>query len=175
MTVADAAQVIGTLVAALIGVAGLAGVLWIEQRTRYKDALDAALAEVMRAFARRATDLEIHRERKWGAMGLRFPDAPGGPLDADMQSAIEIAWMVARGRDRPVLKSLGDATYALKMGLVSWQIGMLGPLAMDIRRWRTDAIDRAEFIRIMNGAEEAAKSSRDFYLAKIAQSAKKGD
>ena len=154
--------VLGATAAAVVGVLGLLLVLRCESAERYRERVDRAFAEVVTALGRRALELDA-----WTSANPSLNDtigqqiavselresrrrSPGGPLDADLQTAAEVACLTARGRkDRPSAHALAEATFALKRALPSWQIQRAGRIAHDIRRWRSGEISSTTFIAQM--------------------------
>lgn len=178
LTVSDWASVGGTIVAALIGVGALAITFGVEARSRYTARLDEALAGVILALAERAdsvdrwSDAEASASRlspvsmdriRWMAI-----NAPGGPSDANVQAAVEIAWLAARGRDRACMSALADATFSLKRAVVTWQVDRSGRVAAAVRRWRTGELPRRAFI------EEMTVLGRDAIASGEAHALKRG-
>lgn len=191
LTPGDWAARVGTIVAALIGVVGLTIVLVVEARGRYRARVDDMLAVVISALAGRARDL-----REWTedvVPSVRFtPDkftasrqaamdnwqrehrksAPGGPLDADLQAAVEAAWLTGRRRrDRRCLAALADATFSLKRAVNPWQIDRTGRIAADIRRWRSGEVSGREFVRRMHTFRDEAVASGEAYEREQAEAA----
>jgi hypothetical protein len=166
-------QIVGTLLAASIGVVGLWVVLTREQAERRRARMDEALADVMRALGARSADLDEWLDRDIGMAGtfritLRgMPDLVGGPTDAPMQTAIDIAWMNARGPERVVLSAIGTATFSLKLGRVTWQQAIVGEIVGDIRKWRTGEFTDAQMIESMQAIEKFAMDSRDDIKSKM--------
>jgi hypothetical protein len=161
----DWAAIAGTIVAALIGVAGVIVTIVVENRSRYRARLDEALAGVVGALARRADDLDewCTARHQW------MPDARNrllvdGPMDTDLQAATEIAMLAGkRNGDRAPLAALGDATFTLKDAVVGWQITRTGRLSAEIRRWRTGEVTGEEFTRRMQSVTAAAARSHDAF------------
>ncbi|MEV8172157.1 hypothetical protein [Microbacterium sp. NPDC077486] len=156
------ASVLGTMVAALIGIVGLVAVLIVEASSRYKERLNSALGSVVVALADRARELD-----EWSSPPLSlndgFPqqqmeiqqragrrDEPGGPLDTTLHAAAEVASLAAtRWWHRKPVSALADATFDLKLAVVAWQIAYAGRMAADVRRWRTGVLSRRKFIAAM--------------------------
>lgn len=171
------ATIAGTIVAALIGVIGLALVLLTEAKQRYRDRLDVASADVIRALSDRAAQLDAWASESPPATGAssiralgRFMarrDHPGGPIDSDLQAAAEVLWLTARHpNDRAPAKALADTTWALKRALVSWQIGRTGSIAASVRQWRVGEITAAQFIAAMADLDAEILASETAYQQK---------
>lgn len=178
MDAGDLIGIAGTIVAALIGVGGLAIVLGVESRDRYRGRLDDTLSGVIAALAQRAEDLEVWADYKPAPRAgssqvqplfdnwerTRRQAAPGGPLDTGLQAAVEIAWLAAhKAPDRACLAALGAATFNLKLAIRPWQVERSGRIAADIRRWRTKEIDGQEFISRMDQYAADARGSGEAY------------
>jgi hypothetical protein len=116
---------------------------------------DSARADVMAALARRHQGIE-----SWCALrpsvrvvesgdhvtdvGPR--DQLGGGDDVDLQTYVDIALMRAPAEYTRPMDALAKSTFALKRGRAGWQSAMVGKIAADIRKWRTDELDDARFI-----------------------------
>lgn len=174
----DWAGVAGTIVAAFVGVGGLLIVLGVERSGRYVERVDAALAEVIAALGRRATELDRYTSEMFSlndsihqqAMVSQRRDArrrsSGGPLDADLQAAAEVACLAAtRRRDRAPVEALAAATFDLKQAVTLWQMEHAGRIAADVRRWRTRELDAPAFIARMQEHRDGARASGEAALA----------
>ncbi|MFE5671694.1 hypothetical protein ACFQ58_08795 [Agromyces sp. NPDC056523] len=155
LTASDWFAFLGVLVAAILGVLVAVWGQWVARRAANVERFDAALAGVIVALGKRATELD-----EWaspaevavvGSLGMRatrdarFGDA-GGPVDIELQTAVEAAWLVAPGRkDRECMDALSAAVYNFKEGTVQWQIDSLARLAADIRAWRTGTLSPNHF------------------------------
>jgi hypothetical protein len=153
VTAADWFQVGGTLIAALIGVAALAIVLWVERRDKYRSGLDAALADVMRACAAYALELNEWQRSRNLALSKWWAALP--PSDIRFQTVIDIAVMSAtKTRDKKVLQRLADTTFNVKRTNESWLAAHLGELAASIRKWRGTG-DSRELYATLDRFDEA--------------------
>lgn len=174
----DWAGVGGTIVAAFVGVGGLLIVLGVERSGRYIERVDAALSEVIAALGRRATELDAYTSEMFSlndsvhqqAMVSQRRDArrssPGGPLDADLQAAAEVACLTATRRgDRAPVEALAAATYDLKQAASHWQMERAGRIAADVRRWRTGELNSRVFITRMQEHRNDARASGEAALA----------
>jgi hypothetical protein len=157
---------LAALVAAGIGVYGVFRVLQREQRERQESRLNDALAALMTILAERAVELnewlnEPHPTLFGGTMNYRsLPDTVGGPSDARLQSAVDVAWMIARDpEDVQVLEAIGDATFMMKRGRTTWQAAEVGVVVGDIRKWRNKTITADECIAAMNDRRQFAIDS----------------
>lgn len=151
----DWIPLIGTIVVILFGIVGLSSVLTAESRRRRSDRFDDALAGVMAALGRRATELET-----WSQGDSDFPRGvmrarPMGdpPSDVDLQSHLDIACMAAPRRHRATVHELTSAATLLTRGRVEWQIIRSGDLCRLTRKWRTGLIDRGEFVSRLDAIE----------------------
>lgn len=120
------------------------------QKRGYEVALDAALGGVILGLKRRYDEL-VDYESTWTDKGTSMPPGTvGGPPIHDLQSSVEIAWMTARGADLVPLQALGDLTFNLPLGGVTWVKPRLGEWGGDIRKWRTGEMSSETFIEKMN-------------------------
>jgi len=157
---------LAALVAAGIGVYGIFRVLQREQKERQESRLNDALATLMTVLAERAVELnewlnEARPTLLGGSMNYRSnPDTTGGPNDARMQSAVDVAWMIAREpEDVRVLEAIGEATFMMKRGRAVWQAAELGVVIGDIRKWRNRTITADECVAAMNARRQFAIES----------------
>lgn len=155
LTVSDWLAFFGVIVAAVLGVGVAVWGQWAARRAAYRDRVDGALAAVIVALGRRSIELD-----EWaspaevpvaGSLGMRATrgarhSETGGPLDAELQTTVEAAWLAARKRpDRECIEALANAVFEFKVATVSWQISRLGMLAADVRRWRTGEASAERF------------------------------
>jgi hypothetical protein len=170
LTASDWFQFLGVIVAAVVGVLVAVWGQRVARRSAYIDRVDTALAAVIITFGRRATELDAWASPAEvpvaGSLGMRATrgartDARGGPIDVELQTAIEAAWLVARTRrDRTCLEALARAVDGFKSATVHWQIEHLGELAASIRRWRTRVNNAMQFRNEMQALEDAALGGR---------------
>lgn len=151
LSAADIASVVAVIVAALIGVVGLAIVLAVERHDRYRARLDETLAAVIVGLAARAKERDKWVEGDESDRGMwqtqeRAHDSVG-PLDVDLAAAVEVARLAGRRpRDRPCLNALSDSVVKLGIGSNDWQIKHSAELATSIRKWRSGEIRRGAFV-----------------------------
>jgi hypothetical protein len=152
LTVGDIAAVAGTIVGALIGVVGLAAVLGIERRDRYRTRLDEALSAVILGLAVRARErddwtagADTGQLRGMWMVQERARDSVG-PLDVDLPAAVEVARLAGtRREDRTCLHALSDTVVKLGIASNAWQVTHSAHLATLIRQWRSGEIRPAAF------------------------------
>ncbi|WP_166870292.1 hypothetical protein [Salinibacterium sp. ZJ450] len=147
--------VVGTLVAAGIALGGLLWTFRHERRERAEERFDRALQALMEALGRRAEQLDewvstpSHTRNMRGEISTSWPksrDRSGGPLDADVQTAADVAHMLARGDDQvQALATVAETIYMLKRGRIGWQIGTCGQIVGDIRKWRSGKLSTQAF------------------------------
>ncbi|WP_157008522.1 hypothetical protein [Agromyces laixinhei] len=142
LVLSDIAQILGTLIAALIGVVGLAIVLGIERRDRYRGGLDGALAVLIAELAEREIALVAWTEEPAAAQTRELREQTiGGPSAADLEAAVEVACMAAQKRvDRECLQAIREVVQAMRLVPVHEQIATNGMLRMWLRMWRTQEI-----------------------------------
>ncbi|MCT1476510.1 hypothetical protein [Microbacterium sp. p3-SID336] len=177
-TAGDWAGILGTIIAAFVGVGGLLIVLGVERSGRYVERVDASLAEVIAALGRRAAELDVYTSELFSLNDSHYQQvmvsqrrdarraSPGGPLDADLQAAAEVACLAAtRRRDRAPVEALAAATFDLKQAVTLWQMERAGRIAADVRRWRTGELDSPAFIVRMQEHRDGARASGEAALA----------
>ena len=168
------AQFFASITGAFLGVLGIAGVLFLEQRERYRSKFDAALSGALHALGDRAIELSVWLETA-GVIAIPSSgriarlkdrnDVTGGPDDARMQTAIDVAWMMARRGDLKVKRALGDVTYDLKLARTVWQVHVLGEIVGHVRKWRTGEHSPADVIRELERIGHDARASADSVVA----------
>lgn len=156
LTASDWFAFLGVIVAALLGVLVAIWGQWVARRAASVERFDAALAAVIVALGRRATELD-----EWaspaevpvvGSLGMRAARGArhgetGGPVDVELQTTVEAAWLVAPGRrEGQCMELLSEAVFNFKKGTVQWQIDSLARLAADIRAWRTGTMTLKHFL-----------------------------
>jgi hypothetical protein len=169
----DWAAIDGTIVAALIGVAGVWASIHVAARSRYRSRIEETLAGVIGALGDRASVLDrwaAQIEVSLGPHGTKYNmrnQVPiGAPIDAALQSTVEVAWLSARKRrDLKGMRALGDAIYKLKFAVAAMQIVECGRIAADIRRWRSGEMSLRAFTERMRSLQERAVRSAEKYEA----------
>lgn len=169
LTASDWFAFLGVIVAAVLGVGVAVWGQWKARKAAERDSLDAALASVILALGERAVELEAWAAPapEWvvGSQGLTYVrpprgGSPGGPTDARLQTAVEVAWLLARTqKERACLEALAGATFYLKLASVRWQVARLGRVAAAVRKWRTGFFDDERFRADMLAHKEAAAAA----------------
>ncbi|MGW4929143.1 hypothetical protein ACWEOH_08325 [Agromyces sp. NPDC004153] len=156
LTASDWFAFLGVLVAAVLGVLVAIWGQWVARRAANVERFDAALASVIGALGRRTTELDgwaspadvpvVGSLGMRATRGARYGDA-GGPVDVELQTTVEAAWLVAPTRsDRECMEALSAAVFNFKEGTVQWQIHSLARLAADVRAWRTGTMPPKHFL-----------------------------
>lgn len=165
LTPADWAGVVGTIIAALIGIIGLARVLSAERGERETARFDNALATLMVALGQRHTDLTEWVNENFPGFRITFrtTEVTGGPPDTDLQIVLEVARMHAPRADSRAMDTLADAINALPTAKVVYQQARLGQIVTEIRAWRAGALRRRAFVarmeEIVAGADRSARDA----------------
>lgn len=165
---ADVIDVVGAVIAATVGLGGtllaagvaLVGLLWVfrhERNERADERFDAAVADLMRAIGAHATEREAwlrdQTARPVARPARRSPrrdEVWGGPMDASVNIAADIALMHARTPDRQTaMKFVGNVLYMMGFARSVWAIAKSGEIVADLRRWRIGDLSQDEFIERM--------------------------
>jgi hypothetical protein len=142
----------GAVIAAAIGVFGIRSVLRAEQRERQAARFVDSLAGIMRAVGNYSVEMNAWMDVSQGPYSRRnfAKVTAGGPVDAGVQTAIDIATMTARtDEERSALFAIRQATNALKRGYMGSRLSALGQITGDIRGWQQGTMPHARLIQDM--------------------------
>ncbi len=121
---------LATLAGASVGVAGVYLAFRWESRRNYESALDGALATVMREFAARNEALN-----HWSADLAKASSGPAPP-DLALVASIEVAEMLARGKDFEFMKQVAITYLQIKNSAPLRQANANAVVVGTIGRWR---------------------------------------
>lgn len=178
LEVRDWAAVVGTIVAALIGVVGVFLALGLERADRYRTRLDDTLADVIRELGERAVALQDYANERppdTGTSGIRQAwsysqrlHRPGGPPSDRLDAAVSIAELAARrSSDRRALAALTAMIEDLPVARGEMQLFLLDGTRQAITRWRVGKTGHRKFVEAVTEFALAARSDASEYRAKI--------